>query len=201
MNLAPENERYIVMQRSDFLGRNDVIVRHIADIEREVETLRPFFPENMACFVDIGCGIGAMAVEIALKTGAKAFVIDGNGEIDLRGKKNGAGFHKSYVFYSDKDLIGRNFAENSLEVELLETDATPNVDLVISTLSCGFHYPISTYQSLLDNLKPGARAIFDVRVGLNENPGRGFRKVGLVEHFHRFEGRKHKADRTCWERI
>lgn len=201
MNLGPDNERFIVMQRSDFQGKQDVIERHIRDVEREAGTLSEFFPEKTESFLDIGCGIGALTIAVAKISGAKAHVIDGDGEIDLKGSNNGAGFHEQYVFYSNRDLIKRNFSDNGLDVTVLPSIAKPEVDLVFSTLSCGFHYPISTYQALLDNLRIGARAIFDVRVGLDENPGPKFEKIGLVEHFTRWEGRKHKADRICWEKI
>lgn len=201
MNLGPDNERFIVMQRSDFQGKQNVIERHIRDVEREAKTISAYFPEKMESFLDIGCGIGALTIAVAEISDAKAYVIDGDGEIDLKGSNNGAGFHKQYVFYSNRDLIKRNFEDNGWGVTILPSIAKPEVDLVFSTLSCGFHYPISTYQALLDNLRVGARVVFDIRVGLNQNPGSKFQKIGLVEHFTRWEGRKHKADRICWEKI
>lgn len=37
------------------------------------------------------------------------------------------------------------------------------VDLVVSFLSCGFHYPVDTYLPMLDKaLKAGGSAIFDL---------------------------------------
>jgi len=201
MNLGPENARYIVMQRSDFQGKSNVTQKHIADVEREAKTLSKFFPEKMESFLDIGCGIGALTIAIAEISKANAFVIDNDGEIDLRGVNNGAGFHDHYLFYSNLDLIRQNFRENGLHVETLSLDSMPDVDFVVSTLSCGFHYPISTYQALLNNLRVGARVVFDIRVGLNQNPGAKFEKIGLVEHFTRWDGQKHKADRICWEKV
>jgi len=43
-------------------------------------------------------------------------------------------------------------------------EETRPVDLVVSFLSCGFHYPVDTYLAMLDKaLKPGGAAIFDLR--------------------------------------
>jgi len=59
------------------------------------------------------------------------------------------------------------------------------VDLILSLLSCGFHYPVDTYAGLIDrSLRKGGRVILDVRKGENRNLP-GFCEVGEIGSYEK----------------
>ena len=108
-------------------------------IKEEFETLKNYLPSNVINIMDIGCGIGLINI----------FLID---------SKIVYGFSDNYESYSITNvtknfLINNNIQEHKLN--LIDVDKNfsikPNsIDLCISLVSMGYHYPLSQY---LDTMK------------------------------------------------
>ena len=125
-------------------------------IKEEFETLKKYLPRNVKNIMDIGCGIGLMDIFLNdyFIDCQKFYLLDKN-NID---SKIVYGFSDDYESYSITNvtknfLINNNIQEHKLN--LIDVDKNfsikPNsIDLCISLVSMGYHYPFSQY---LDTIK------------------------------------------------
>ena len=125
-------------------------------IKEEFETLKNYLPSNVKNIMDIGCGIGLINIFLNdyFIDCQKFYLLDKN-NID---SKIVYGFSDNYESYSITNvtknfLINNNIKEHKLN--LIDVDKNfsikPNsIDLCISLVSMGYHYPLSQY---LDTMK------------------------------------------------
>lgn len=131
-------------------------------------------PQNINSILDIGCGLGL--IDIALYQH-----YDKNVNLHLLDKTNSIskdtsirGFNKEYVFYNSMDATTETLMNNgvdsnninSYEVSDKSIDKLNNCkfDLIISLLSCGWHYSIEIYLDLIKNtLTENGILILDIR--------------------------------------
>lgn len=171
-----------------------------ARFERTFNEMRPWLPATADDFLDIGCGTGAIAVQVArhYRT-ATAHLIEGTED-----RAHGA-WHTDGRPWRDVRGALAAFAKHCPEISVRSwpprDDAPiPPCELVYSTCSLGHHYPVETYLGLLQRtLMSRGRLIIDLRIGEIGEHGRAV----LREHF------THKGDiaatgkkywRTVWER-
>lgn len=134
--------------------------------------------ENQDLFVlsvlDIGCGLGL--IDIALY-----HHYNKNVDLHLLDKTNSItkdtsvrGFNKEYIFYNSMDATEDTLSSNGVNTNnilLYEADDTSvkelnknSFDLILSLLSCGWHYSIETYVDLIKNtLNDDGMLILDIR--------------------------------------
>ncbi len=151
----------------DRLGGN-VARRAAGVIHAEYRTIAPLLrelaPKRVA---DIGCGYAFF--DLFLARDLKADVV----LIDLESNEHRHfGFNEEGAAYSNldraKDLLRANGVAAKRITTLNPREKAPEslepVDLAVSFLSCGFHYPVDAYLPFLDKaLAPGGAAIFDLR--------------------------------------
>lgn len=153
--------------------RNASICReYLEDISREYDSIKDYLPGECERLLDIGCGVAGIDLFLDQHYGNR------QPHIYLLDKSHVE--EKVFYLYKDKGAF-----YNSLEVakEVLTTngidpghvhliEATDNndintddrMDLIISLISWGFHYPVETYlDRAYETLKPGGRLIIDVR--------------------------------------
>ena len=91
-----------------------------------------------------------------------------------------------------KFLLMNQVASNHIHLHRIDPDTTIPCDVMISLLSWGFHYPVSTYSDLaVRSLRSGGTLILDVRKGtdydcLEENfvfHQKIYEREGKVERF------------------
>ena len=141
----------------------------------EYEDIKAWLPEKCSKSLDIGCGIGGIDVLLH-----KHYNRDANLQFYLLDKTSVAKnvyyhFEKQAAFYNSLKVAEEFLCcngTNRQNIHLLEAtedcciNAEPGIDLVISLLSWGFHYPISTYISQVhDIIRPGGHVITDIRKG------------------------------------
>jgi len=156
---------------------DNVAEGYAKELERTYEGIKEFLPAIATPRVlDIGCGM--CGIDVLLNrhyNGAANFHL-----LDKQGKaeKINAGFHESadtFAHYHDfeaaLELLRANGMEDSGDGKYIKTldittDKFPTrkFAIVISLLSWGFHYPISTYEPKLIN---GGVIIADVRKNTN----------------------------------
>jgi hypothetical protein len=144
----------IRMQRSNY-GKKDNI-KHIKkmyneDIEKEFNQIINLFPDNykLEKIVDIGCGLAGVSLQLShYYRYPKLYLIDKNEISD----KIIYGYHENDSFYNSfellREIIEMNYIENTyfiLPETSFEKIKINNVDLVISLLACGFHFPLYFY--------------------------------------------------------
>jgi hypothetical protein len=155
------------------MRRKRILAGWQVDIESEFEQIAARSPErafNRA--VDIGCGHALIDVFIYRRYGSNITLVD----IERTDNKHHEFQHK-----------GAGYASLSAAASLLTANGVPEAaietinpqsgapisglfDLAISLYSCGFHYPLSTYEHLFrDQISPGGVVICDVRKGTGQD--------------------------------
>jgi len=131
-------------------------------------------PNSANNILDIGCGLGL--INIALYQH-----YDKNVNLHLLDKTNSIskdtsirGFNKEYVFYNSMDATTETLTDNGVDLNSINSyevsDKSINdlkqckFDLIISLLSCGWHYSVETYLDLIkDTLTENGVLILDIR--------------------------------------
>jgi hypothetical protein len=148
------------VRRRSILGSVELSIRN------EVEEMKSYLPNNIDHMADIGCGHGIMDLILAHEYGCTVHLIDieDTAHRDHNFRIEGSGYSS---LASARALLLRNGIRedqirltNPKKQRLIDS----GLDLVISLLSCGFHYPIETYSGYIASaLKDGGTYIFDLR--------------------------------------
>lgn len=148
-------------QQVDRLG-HEIAQRAFSIIFSEFEAMRPALdrlaPKRIA---DIGCGYGLADLLIHRATGAEILLIDTE-ENDHRHfgfEHEGAAYanlNKARAFLEANGVDGA--AITTLNPHRNSLSELRKVNLAVSLLSCGFHYPVATYSEFFDQrvMKSGA---------------------------------------------
>jgi SAM-dependent methyltransferase len=161
------------------------------DMRREYVSIKKFLPEKCSAVLDIGCGVAGIDVFLNnhYRDRQPDFYLLDRTTVD---KSVSYGFKPSGAFYNSLEvagavLIGNGVPERCVHLvkatDTNEIDIDCNVDLAISLLSWGFHYPIETYLDRVhDVLTAGGSLITDVRRGTNgiEALSRLFGKIDVI---------------------
>ena len=119
---------------------------------QEALTIMPHIKKETKNILDIGCGMAAISLYLYHYLGeAKLYLLDKN-KVE---KKVSYNFEDKGAFYNSlniaKILLTNNNVKENL-INLIEAPENGNipigeglVDLVVSTISWGFHYPVQTY--------------------------------------------------------
>ncbi|WP_299962766.1 class I SAM-dependent methyltransferase [uncultured Roseobacter sp.] len=170
-----------------------LIRRAIAFIFLEFDTLRPTLAEIAPARVaDIGCGYAIFGLPLALDVGCHLTLIDLE-QSDARH----FGFQQRAAAYSNLARAAAFLTANGVpdaQIDTLNPDTRdvmtiPPVDLAVSFLSCGFHYPWQTYAAFLgQRITPGGAAILDIRARKAETARRELAAIGTVTPLHKAAG-------------
>ena len=129
--------------------RAEIIGFVLREIERNFDAILPVFekirPKSLA---DIGCGYAFIDLMVYRRYGSRLVLIDieKTDEIYFMYREQGAGYSNL--------ATARTFLEaNGVPASAITTinpnqqtlDKLPKVDMAMSLLSCGFHYPVATY--------------------------------------------------------
>lgn len=147
----------------------DIARRAARVIAAEYAALQPLLHELAPTRVaDIGCGYAFFDLFLARDLDPELLLID----LESNERRH-FGFQAEGAAYSSLDRARRLLRDNRVAAGRIRTlnprDAAPEtagpVDLAVSFLSCGFHYPVDAYLPFLDRaLAPGGAAIFDLRM-------------------------------------
>lgn len=190
-NILPKSEKRKTKQTSTDkkrrMSRNDIIVdyvnrnhkmvisQYLQAMKEEFRELKPFLPRTARTILDVGCGMAGLDYFLF-----RHFAAD-NARLFLLDKTETAetiwyGYEQKGAFYNSLSMAGNFLRARGVDPEritLLEApddgilpQDMPPLDLVVSTLSWGFHYPVQTYlDSVFDRLSENGRLIVDVRKG------------------------------------
>lgn len=136
--------------------------------------------------VDIGCGHALVDLLFWRKFNCRLHLVD----IENTEGKRHHQFSDTGAGYASLESAKAFLVTNGVPPDQIQTTNPQraelqdvDVDLVVSLISAGFHYPVSTYTSFaLEALNPGGAFIFDARQGQqSERALAGFSKVETVE--------------------
>ena len=111
------------------------------------------------CILDIGCGLAHEAEYFQKKYNSKIYLLDGdvdstpNNDRDIK-----YGPVDNFKFYNKVEDLYKSYKERNLEYNFFDCNVIKpthifdtKFDLIFSNLSCGFHYPATTYKQLIKN--------------------------------------------------
>jgi hypothetical protein len=162
--ITEDMKRFISLQRTGI--KSNFEKRYFKEIKFHWDTISDICI-NIKKSLDIGSGIGGIDFFIAKN--------NENCQINLLDKSKIEenvyyGFKEKGAFYNDLELAEKFLKINSVENEIKsytpESDFSQlnDIDLVISLISWGFHYPIDTYIKLLEDVsKKDTILIIDIR--------------------------------------
>jgi SAM-dependent methyltransferase len=177
----------LLEQRTHYL--NNPAVEYSAELNETYLEICDYLP-NDSRILDIGCGMAGIDVLLGKHygNGAKITISDKQGV----SKVINCGFHENadeFSNYHDFDAALKLLESNGISnVECVDLNHQPfpcsEFDVVISLLSWGFHYPITTYNPKVSR---GGVIIADIRNGTNGDELLG--KYGKVKKIS--ERKKH----------
>jgi SAM-dependent methyltransferase len=142
------------------------------DMAREYEEIRPHLPRRAVAILDIGCGVGGIDIFLHRHYGTPHLYLVDRTET---ARTVWYGFEEKGAFYNSFEATRRLLVKNGVPESALrfrevgedgQLDVPEEVDLVVSLISWGFHYPVEAYaDQVVALLRPGGRVILDVRKG------------------------------------
>jgi hypothetical protein len=140
---------------------------------KDYNMIKEYLPKKVNNSLDIGCGLGL--IDVALSNhynDINMHLLDKTNSIDENTSVRG--FNKEYIFYNSmdatKDTLTSNgvnqnniftYEANDNNINILKKN---NYELIISLLSCGWHYSLETYIDLIKTtLTPDGILILDIR--------------------------------------
>ena len=165
---------------------------------QKVDEYLGFAPKRI---LDIGCGRAWESERFQNKYGSELYLLDGDFNDNPTGSIRDSKWNddaKTFAYYNEIDTLRNDWDSRGLEYQWVnandpEIDPNTKFDLIYSFLSCGFHYPVSTYRDLiLAHSTPDTKIIMDLR-GKKISYAEDYRIVDVI-----YSGPKHK---TCEIRL
>lgn len=138
-------------------------------IEKDFNMIEEYLPTHCDRSLDIGCGLGLINILLYKKYKSTNIYLLDKTELNV---EEISGIHKNYKFYNSMQAAKETITLNGIEenkLNLYETTDYKDLfnikfDVIFSLLSCGWHYPVSTYIDLLSNsLSDDGVLILDLR--------------------------------------
>jgi SAM-dependent methyltransferase len=156
------------------IGRRRIVEAYSADMAGELASIAPHLPQPCLRVLDIGCGIAGIDLLLYrhLEGGLESLHLLDRTAVAPRVFY---GFRSAGAFYNSLSVARRLLVSNGVPDDIIHTMEVGEdlripmegpLDLVISLISWGFHYPVETYlEQAHALLRAGGRLILDVRKG------------------------------------
>lgn len=158
-----------LLELIDRMGAETLIQRAAAFIYLEYMELSGIFAEHPPQRVaDIGCGYAIFDLFLAQEYDCDLVLID----LEQSDNRH-FGFKREGAAYSNLEVAARFLRDNGVAKERIRTlnpatepvEGLGDIDLAVSFISCGFHYPWQTYEAFFrGSVQPGGRIILDIRL-------------------------------------
>jgi SAM-dependent methyltransferase len=154
------------------LRRRTIAKAYTDELLAEYDQLRPYLPAAAGSLLDVGCGIAGIDAllyrhYLASARPVQVHLLDKEGTSEVY-----YGFRDAAAFYNSLDLARAFLVANGVaddHVHTFDANATgfprgTRYDLIISLLSWGHHYPVTTYlDDAVASLADDGVLIMDVR--------------------------------------
>jgi len=201
--LVPQRTRLLTEYKlSDTSSDLEILTAVNKLVETDYNMIKEYLPlisKRTKHILDIGCGLGLIDIALYKHYNMKTrlFLIDTTAEI--KSDENLSGFKLNYKFYNSLSYAWELLVSNQVdsnyidEFDACEYDVTKALypyeyyfDVIISLLSCGWHYPIETYYELINRtLKPNGILILDIRhnTGELEYALKKFKLINVITNY------------------
>jgi SAM-dependent methyltransferase len=174
----------------------DIETSYFSDMEKLASKIALHLPPQVKSILDIGCGIAALDIFLdKLVSPEKIFLLDKT----HTEQKVWYMFEEKGAFYNSLDLARETLVLNGVSPSKVELVTAPNdglipldadsIDVIISTISWGFHYPIKFYiESVHKLLRSDGILIVDIRKdsGGFDELGKLF-EVTVIDDYSKFQ--------------
>lgn len=166
----------VSVQLESWLGASRAARGYKRLIADEYRTIEPVLPTACRRVMDIGCGVGGLDVLLYRRysgggAGPELYLVDKS----ARERSPVYGYDGPRSFYNSFGVVSAVLSSNgvpSQAIKLMDADSTwevDGVDLVVSLLSWGFHYPLAVYVDHVRRVaREGATVVLDVRKGTGD---------------------------------
>jgi len=152
----------------------------------KLSQLKKHITEKPKNILDIGCGMAIESEIFQKEYGSYLYLLDGNPNPNKK-RTNDWGTSESFNFYNDIEQLKESFDERKLDYTFL--DATGNVELpgitfdfVFSFLSCGFHYSVEEYISMIrQHSDENTLIMFDIRKHKFNEQMKYFKECDIIQ--------------------
>jgi hypothetical protein len=154
-----------------------------AEKKNNFEVITAHLKQPPVNLLDIGCGLAWESRMFGNQFNTELWLIDGdaNNNKDKDSNSKETKYHESansFLFYHTLELLDAELkklntpAYHLIDCNVLNIPNEIKFDLITSWLSCGFHYPVSTYRELiLKHSHKDTRVIVDLRTtGKGQDP-------------------------------
>jgi SAM-dependent methyltransferase len=160
-----------ILPRLEGLRSSELSACYQRDLEAEYRSIADALPPAASDVLDIGCGLAGIDLYLYLHYHAQInlHLLDRDGISDIY-----YGFNSKGAFYNSLAVARSLLQDNGVAARHVHTyevmrdrfPSAPQFQLVLSLISWGYHYPISTYVSeVRAQLVAGGTLIVDVRRG------------------------------------
>lgn len=155
-------------QRNLTIEKKETLIRNL---NKYINKIKLYLPENPKKIVDIGCGLAILDVFLYnfYKKDDITFYLFDRHKIDKEihyAYTENPSFYNN-LEYSKEICIDNGIKEQNIQIVKASKEnlsELSNIDLVISTLAWGFHFPVSIYvKEVYDMISPNGICILDVR--------------------------------------
>ena len=136
---------------------------------QDYQAMKFFLPQTCDDIVDIGCGVGGMALYLYqhYQKSPRLHLVDKTETKDMPGY----GYSEDGRFYNSMDITRNFLIDNFVDeddihiIETLKCGELENIGLVVSLRAWGFHFPVEKYIDAVYEMlaEPGGVVILDVR--------------------------------------
>ncbi len=173
LNLGPKHDKYLSAQRN--LSIEDM-PKVLASYEIYYNSIKNILPSRCNSILDIGCGLGILDLciyEHYHRDNDLTFYLFDKSDYE---ENLYFGFEENASFYNDLQLVEEilsNYGITNEKIITMEAEkenlaSLTNIDVVISSIAWGFHFPVGKYVEEVNKLMhQDSVLIMDLRKGQN----------------------------------
>jgi len=170
IRLGAAYDRYLLQLVESFRSK-ELARAYSEDLEGEYRSLVPRLPDRAVHVLDIGCGLAGIDLFLHrhYRGEVELHLLDRDGVSEVF-----YGFKSQGAFYNSLALARELLQQNGVPASRVHTydvsreglPSAQSFDLMLSLISWGFHYPVSTYiRKVFEALSPQGVLILDIRHG------------------------------------
>lgn len=186
------------MTNSKWINASWSTPEYQAEKKKNFKVITSYLKTKPSNLLDIGCGLAWESRMFGNQFNTELWLIDGdaNNNKDKDSNSKETKYHESansFLFYHTLDLLDAELKKlntpnyHLIDCNVLNIPDTVKFDLITSWLSCGFHYPVSTYKHLiLKHSHKDTKIIVDLRT---QNKGKeiiledGVEIISILERY------------------
>ena len=163
---------------------------HIDSKKVVFEKIDKFINFQPKRILDIGCGLAYESQMFQKKYNCELYLLDGDFDDTSHVKRDiKYGTVDNFAFYNKVDELKESFDKRKMDYTFVNANniqipETIKFDLIISIVSCGFHYPANTYKDLVQKHSTNDTVIiFDLRNHADHNDVEVIESIDITKKY------------------